>query len=229
MKEYRPGSDISIIPIEVMALVPVFTSGCYSYATADAIYTMKLSHFEYDIHWEKTKLDILWLGAKGCKLIPELYEALKPIWRQEHGEKEFLSLKKGKEDFFTDAVTYVYDHDYLHELVAYPSRPMYENCLVEGEEVLIDKEKFFKMDREDQIRMFREETSVIAAERWMINPKYGGKISWYRAYMYSLRKTITRLTKGWASEFMVMNIEEFYKPEYRYFKHLIKTLKLEDK
>lgn len=120
-----------------------------------------------------------------------------------------------------------YPHDYLHELVAYPNPPMYTKCLKDGEDVLIDRDKFDLLPFEDQVRMFREEITVIAAERWLINPYWKGKVSWYRAHMLSLQKTVTRLTKGWASEFIVLNLEHFVKPDYKYFKHLIETLKLE--
>lgn len=221
-------TDSHLIPREIIQLVPrlVERGGMKRWATPDAIYTIKMSHAEYQIKWQKTKLDILWLKAKGCKLIPELYEALKVHWVTVHGSKEFLSLNKTKDDFFNDNVTYVYPHDDLHELVAYPNRPIYERCLKDNQEVLIDKNKFFAMPFEDQVRMFREEISVIAAERWMINPTWKGKISWYRAYILSLEKTVTRLTKGWASEFILMNLEHFVKPKYEYFEHLIEELKL---
>ena len=96
--------------------------------------------------------------------------------------------------------------------------------LKDGHDVLIDKKKFDTMLFEDQIRMLREEITVIAAERWLIDPKYKGKISWFRAYLFSLRKTVTTLTKGSYSYFIMENIEHFIKPDYSYFKHLLETL-----
>ena len=82
------------------------------------------------------------------------------------------------------------------------------------------------MPFEDQIRMFREEIAVISMERWLINPYWKGKISWYKAHMLSLEKTVTTLTKGWASYFIVENIEHFVRPEYGYVKHLMEVLEL---
>lgn len=218
------GVDGHIVPENIMERI----YNPHGYCTPDQIYTIKLSHSVYPIKWEKTKQDILWLKAKGCKVIPELYERLKLHWKEVHGNKDFLSLNKNKEDFFTDAVTYVYDHDYLHELVAHPNKPMYTNCLKDGQEVLIDKTKFFTMSFGDQVRMFREEITVIAAERWLIDPYWKDKLCWYRAYILSLEKTVTSLTKGWASEFIVENLEYFVKPDYTYFEHLFKTLNLGD-
>ena len=39
--------------------------------TADEIYTIKVSHAIYDIHWQKTMADIRFLQTKGCKLLPD--------------------------------------------------------------------------------------------------------------------------------------------------------------
>ena len=72
----------------------------------------------------------------------------------------------------------------LHELVSYPNPPMYTHCLKDGHDVLIDKKKFDTMLFEDQIRMLGEEITVIW-QRWLIDPKYKGKISWFRAYLFS--------------------------------------------
>lgn len=220
--EVNPGGDSVVMPQDIMNLVP--QAG--GYALPSAVYTIKLSHSIYDIHWQKTKLDILHLKHKGCEVLPELYEALKIHWKQVHGDKNFLSLNKTKEQFFTDNVNYIHDHDYLHELVAFPNKPMYTNCLKAGHDVMIDKDKFTNMPLEDKIRMLREEITVIAAERWLIDPKWKGNISWFRAYMFSLRKTVTTLTKGSYSYFIMENMEHFVKPDYSYFKHLINTLEI---
>lgn len=215
-------SDSQVLPMNILELVPTVNG----YATPDAIYTIKCSHAVYDVHWEKTKSDILWLKSNGCVIIPELYEKLKVWWLKEHGNKDFLSLNKTKDQFFDDNVVKLYSHDWLHELVAYPNVPVYTRCLKDGHEVLIDKAKFDLLSFEDQVRMFREEITVIAAERWVINPYWKGEISWYRAHMLSVRKTATALTKNWAAEFIVLNLEHFVKPDYSYWKHMVETLKL---
>lgn len=215
--------DVAIVPQHILDLVPTEDG----YATPDAIYTIKCSHAIYDIKWSKHKLDILHLKWNGCKIIPELYEALKLHWKEVHGNKDFLSLDKTKEQFFTDNVSYLHDHDFLHELVAYPNKPMYSNCLKEGHQVYIDRDKFKAMPFENQIRMFREEITVIAAERWLIPEKWRGKISWYQAYMLSLQKTVVSLTKGDYSYFLVDNLEHFIKPDYKMFEHLLTTLEID--
>ena len=42
----------------------------------DEIYTLKVSHAIYDIHWEKTMSDIRFLQLKGCNIIPEFFKEL---------------------------------------------------------------------------------------------------------------------------------------------------------
>ena len=209
--------DWKVIPLDILKLVP--EEGYY--ATPDALYTIKCSHFAWDIKWEKTKNDILHMRHKGCKILPDLYKALKDYWVTVHGSKDFLSLSKDKSEFFNDYVTYKYDHDYLHTLVAYPKAPAYELCLKDNEDVLTDYNKFIKMSFKDQVRMFREEIVVIACERWMLHKD----ISWYEAYMLSLKKTITNLTKNWANDFMIEHLVHFVKPKYSEFEYMLETLK----
>lgn len=218
---YAEGIDVTIMPEEIIEQVPAINY----VATPNAVYTIKCSHFGWDVHWLKTKQDILWLKSKGCDIIPDLYDALVEHWKKEFNKKEHLSLAKSRSEFFDDYVTKIYDHDYLHELVAYPNRPVYEKCLKDGQEVLVDKEKFFAMNFSEQIKMFREETTVIAIERWLTNPQWRGTISWMKAYNLALQKVITSLTKGWAQDFMVLNLEHFVKPKFSDFRTAYNNLK----
>ena len=215
-------SDVKLIPQHIIDLLEV--DGIY--ATPNTVYTIKCSHLGWNNPaWNKHKADILSLKHQGCVLDSPLYEALVDFWKEELGDKSFLSLKQDKEDFFTDNVTYVYDHDWLHEQVAHPNPPVYTNCLKEGEEVLIDKQRFNEMSFEQQVKMFREEITVIAIERYLVNP-LAKNFSWVQAYNLSLKKTITQLTKNWATDFIVLNLEHFVKPDYAMFKYPIDKLNI---
>jgi len=215
------GKDWIILPQEILDLIPEDNG----YATLDAVYTLKCSHLGWDIKWQKHKSDVLYLKAKGCKKLPELYSKLTEYWRKENGNKPFLSLYKKKDDFFNEYVPYVYDHDYLHELVAYPNPPAYSYCLCEGADVAIDKDKFDKLSLDQQLRMFKEEISVIAAERWLIPEKICGKYTWMQAYHLALHKTVVSLTKNWATDFLIDHLDYFVRPEFSYFYHLFNTIK----
>lgn len=162
----RKGLDVKIIPRHIIDLVEVDSGGC---ATPNSLFTIKCSHLGWDNPmWNKHYLDVLFMKQKGCVIQEPLFAKLIHYWKDELGDKSFLSLKQGKEDFFTDHVNYTYDHDLLHEVASSPNRPMYEKCLREGESVLIDKDKFFRMEESEQILMFWEEIHVIAYERWVI-------------------------------------------------------------
>lgn len=215
--------DYILVPKEIYDIL-YNTSG---YIYPEMILTIKMSHLAWDIKWEKTLRHINSLVNMGYNYNPNLYKLLKAHWGTVHGNKDFLSLSKNKDDFFNDHVTYVYDHDYLHELVAYPNKPVYTKCLKENEDVLIDKTKFFNMEFSEQVRMFREEITVIAIERWLVNPYNKGKVSWFKSWNLSLKKTITSLTKNWAADFIIHNIKEFRVPDYNYFKHAMKILEIE--
>lgn len=217
------GHDVATIPIAILSLIPSVDG----YATLDALYTIKASHLGWDINWQKHKSDILVMKREGAILLPELYNALLGHWKATHGDKDFLSLYKDKTEFFNDHVEYTHDHDYLHELVAHPETPIYLSCLKDGQDVAIDKSKWDMLSFENQVRMFKEEITVIACERWLLNKKTAGKIHWRQAYSYALRKTVTSLTKGWATEFIVLNMEHFVKPNYELFAHVFKTLREE--
>lgn len=219
--EWIEGKDCIVFPQDLIDKIPQQDG----YITLDGLYTLKCSHLGWDIKWQKHKNDALYLKALGCNLIEDLYEDLVAFWKEENGNKDFLSLYKKKDDFFNDYVPYVYDHDYLHELVVWPTKPIYTYCLKDGEDVAIDKEKFDCMSLDMQLRMFKEEISVIAAERWLIPPKICGKYSWHKAYSLSVHKTVTAFTKNWATDFMIRHLDFFVKPDYTYFKHMFDTLK----
>lgn len=218
-----PNVDVKLIPEHIISLMDF--DGIY--ATPDTVYTIKCSHLGWkNPMWNKHKIDILQLEHLGCKLNYPLYYAFVGFWKEELGGKDFLSLNKRKDDFFTDHVAYRYDHYWLHEQVAFPKRPVYEKCLKQGKEVLIDKQKFDTLSFEDQVRMFREEITVIAIERWLVNPKLKHPVSWFKAYFLALEKTITSLTKNWATDFLVLNLKHFCSPDYTYFKHTLETLNI---
>lgn len=226
--EFKPcDCDFSLVSEELYHLFP--TVG--SYATPDALYTLKVSHLGWDNpQWWKHVQDALLFKSKGCKLVPELYNALVEHWKVELHGKEFLSLDRTKEQFFNDFVTYTYDHDHLHDLVAYPDKPMYTKILKNDEEVLTCENKFKQLSFEDQVKTFREEIVVIACERWWLTDYWHERgMSWNKAYQLALKKTITNLTKGWATDFIVQNLDHFVIPQFGPFKNVITQLNLEEK
>ena len=224
------GYDVVPVPFSLFEVLFTYSNNSI-YATPDMVYTIKCSHLGWsNPSWQKHKKDILVLKQKGCKLIPELYRALVNWWKEDLGDKSFLNLDKSKEMFFNDFVEYEYDHDLLHELITHPKPPTYTKCLKDGKQVLIDKSKFDKLDFVEQVSMFREEITAIALERWYLKQYWFDRgMTWMKSYSLALQKTITNLTKGWATDFIVLNLEHFVRPRKEDFYKVVKLLNLEEK
>ncbi|MCB1712120.1 MAG: hypothetical protein KDH96_06495 [Candidatus Riesia sp.] len=198
-------NDIIRLPQNIIDILPVEND----YLTLDGVFTLKCSHMGWDIKWNKHKKDVLFLKQYGCQIIPSLYKQLVNFWKTEHKNKPYLSLYKTKQEFFDDYVPHFYDHDYLHELVAYPNIPIYTKCLKDNEEVAICIHKFNNLCIEEQLKMFKEEICVIALERWIVNEQIKNPVSLFKAYKLALHKTITSLTKNWACDFIIQNIDYY--------------------
>lgn len=235
---FREGGDLDLWSVERIqdcdnSVVPQEVISCFEYdslanrcATLNDLLTIKLSHLPYDIQWKKHLNDYLVFKKYGAKINQELYVALQEHWGNVHGNKPHLSLYRTKDSFFDDYVPKEQEHDHLHELVAYPKKPVYTQCLQKGQEVMVDWDKFLSMSFEQQVRMFREEINVIATERWLLPTKKSGKITFREAYSKSLHKTVTALTKGRASRFMCENIEEFIRPNRKEVEYMFSVLNI---
>lgn len=118
------------------------------------------------------------------------------------------SLKKTKDQFFDDFVVKKFDHDYLHEILAYDfGKPMYKRMQdLSKDSVWCIKELWDKFTHKEKMICVYEEATVIAFERFLITNefKYGKKI----AYMLSLDKVCTTLTSGWFRDFAIDHYKE---------------------
>jgi len=192
--------------------------GTLTDASPDLLYTIKVSHAFWDLHgtWNKHMHDVLFLQSQGVRFRREDYDILYPVWKEKHGTKR-VNLNKTKEDFFGDAVVRKYDHDSLHDSVAYDDTPMYTRILKDGSDVLVDNSKFWAMSHEDKIRTIREEVYATALERWVIPSDY--TVSPRAAYAKAMKKSITSLFKNEWALFIVLNYSELYKPDMNYVQH----------
>lgn len=194
------------------------------FATVDELYTVKVSHSYWEIGntWAKHTRDIQFLKANGAKLIPELHDILYPIWEDKHGVKKMHFMQK--DNFFKDAVTRVYDHDSLHDSVAYGPEAMYIRTLKQEGHTAVDMDYIKGMLFEDQVKLYREEVCATALERIMVPSNYMGSAG--AAYLWALRRTITSLTKGWSARFIVDNYSYFAEPCNYLERHLANRHKL---
>jgi hypothetical protein len=132
-----------------------------------------------------------WLLAKRTKETMKLFPQTTP------------SLKQSKEDFFDDYVTKKYDHDKIHELVAYEETPIYTKLLTEHGKVWCSEDSWKQLSFRQQCMAVAEETMVIAIERFLVpnDWKYSPKL----AYFKSLEKVCTTLCSGWFRDFAIDN------------------------
>jgi hypothetical protein len=180
--------------------------------TLDELYTIKISHIFWPNKWKKHASDIRFMQRAGAKLIPELYDILYPIWVDHYGAKK-ASLKGDKESFFDDIIERKYDHDSVHESVAYYDRPLYEKIVIPGR-VAVNRDAWNELDFDDQIHMVMEEVYATALERIIIPSNYTA--SPRRAYADTLQRTVTSLTKGWFALFCAEHLDELWAPDVDY-------------
>jgi hypothetical protein len=193
--------------------------GTHRYARLEELYTIKLSHSYWELRngsWNKHMHDLTVLQEAGARVIQPLHDLLYRAWERRHGKKK-VNLTEESTEFFSDAVVRKYDHDSLHESVAYGERPIYEECLKDGRSVLMDMRKVWAMPFERQVQLFREEIYVTALERKVIPSDY--TCSPRGAYAWALRRTITSLTKGKSAQFIAENYSTFRDPDMDYVAH----------
>lgn len=189
-------------------------------ATPDELYTIKFSHSYWELRngsWNKHMFDLLSLKRRGAQLIPEWHDVLYQVWERTHGRKQ-VDLTQEADEFFSDAVKRIYDHDSIHLSVGYtPGKPIYDECLKDGKTVQVDMAKVWAMPHERIVQMFREEIYVTALERLVIPSGYGHSPG--GAYQWALRRTITSLTRGRSAKFIVEHFDEFRRPDMAYVDH----------
>ena len=167
--------------------------------TPDEIYTVKVSHAIYDIHWRKTMSDIRFLQIKGCKIIPDFLNKLRDYWIEVHGEQHRTDFEVKPGDFFNDRVRRKINHDKLHEILN--PTPTYLK-MIENEVTPIP-DKFFKLDKGDRIEVLFEESFVLAIERFNNDPDL-------LAYNKAQQILVTGLHPVWLADYVIENWNNYY-------------------
>lgn len=169
----------------------------------DLLYTLKVSHAHWNVKWDKTMYDVAFLQNKGCQLNSRAYSELVSVWTRVHGEKR-VNMNQTMDTFFKDAVRREYDHEMLHELVAFNRRPMHEKIRPNLSNAWCSEEMFCDLTVDEQLQTALEEMLVTAIERshLTVDSKRSTKVSAvYTAY----KQLVTSMTKGWFARFLIMN------------------------
>lgn len=183
-------------------LLKMYPSGIFATtATLDVLYLLKMSHrFKKNSpHFLKTMFDIHRLRKAGANITPELEPVLK-LREKETYTYSHPKLNVSKKEFFNgDDVPYVYDHDSIHEVVAFLGRPAYTYYMTDGEQVKASMDKFFEQPEHIKLLGVLEESMVLAAERSQIpnNFELPPRVS----FNIALEKVCTSITSGRFREF----------------------------
>lgn len=135
------------------------------------------------------------------------------------------NLNKSVEDFFDDAVVKIYNHDWLHEVVAYYDKPLYTKLQKDATKAWCSQDLWYNLTHEDKIKCVAEETKVIAIERFLVPREW--VVSSRLSYMRALEKVCTTLCSGWFRDFAIDNyplvVAEYKSADFEGYKHHITT------
>ena len=160
----------------------------------------------------------LWRDLSFQKHITHYHRHLKPYFRPnqdyvdrlELTKKEFPqgnpNLNQMNEDFFSDAVTKLYNHDWLHELFAYGDRPLYTRMQPDPAKAWCDKKGWDIFTHTERLNCIAEEAFVIATERFMVPNKWNYDSK--RAFLKAVDKICTTLCSGWFRDYAIDNYPE---------------------
>lgn len=168
----------------------------------DMLYTIKMSHAQWDIKWDKTINDIITFQTHDAHLLP-IYGDLVKHWETIHGPKR-VNLNMSNDEFFTDAVKRQIDHDRLHELVAFTGTPMHTHIRHDLKSPKADKALWDDLSWFEKMNTALEEIAVIAIERGHLtkdSKQHEIKIACKKAY----KSLVTTMTKGWFCDFLLEN------------------------
>jgi len=186
------------------------------YLHPNILLTLKVSHIFWDIFWDKTMWDIQFLLKKGHKIMPNLFCELYEYWNTVHTKNVRSKLDMTAEDFFDNALTCEYSHDWLHTLIQ--DYPTFNKVLKDGAEVEVDESKFNNLTFEDKCNLVTEEVMIMAYERY-------GNMDYRRAYGRMLKKFIMNHAPIWEALFIIKNYNILYRPNFNYINHINNKIK----
>lgn len=170
---------------------------------ADLLFTLKVSHAEWDVKWDKTLFDIEFFKRKGCSLNMPLYKELFQVWTTVHGKKR-VNLNQELDVFFTSAVKRKYNHEWLHEHLAFYSRPLHEAIRTNLQSAWCSEDLFNGLSLDDKLKCALEEIMVIAVERHNLTAK-SQKSDISTAMNKAHKQLVTTMTTGWFALFLILN------------------------
>lgn len=182
--------------------------GYPEYASLNGLYALKMSHrfLRNSPHFHKTRADIKEMRDAGAYLTKDLIGWLE-LREKETYDYDHPKLNVSKEEFFTDDIDYVYDHDSIHESVKHYDKPVYQYFIIG--EVECSEEKFNELEHIVKLTAVLEESYTLAIERSLV-PHPGVKTP-REAFNIALMKVCTSITSGWFRDFAWEHYDEVVK------------------
>jgi hypothetical protein len=199
----KPGNGQFVVDAHWHEAAPLLikASKNKTFLDPDLLLTLKVSHAPWDIKWGKTMFDIDFLYSKGLEVNEELHAELIKVWKRVHGPKK-VNMTQTVDVFFNDCVPRLYDHEVVHEHVAFYDRPMHELLRPDPKTVWCSVERFNQLSFDDQCKTVLEEMMTVAIERANLTLK-SSVIDYRRAIHNASFKLITSMTTGWFSRFII--------------------------
>lgn len=197
-----------------------------TFLDADLLFTLKVSHSYWPIHWDKTMYDIHQFQVRGCRLQQDLHDDLVRLWTEVHGAKR-VNMAQSRDTFWQDAVVRRYDHEWLHEQVAFHGRPLHERVRRNPTSVWVSRDLFDDLPPDLQTDLILEEVLVTAIERFDLTVA-STKVERLRAVTHAHRLLCTSMTKGWFAQQVVLstyNLLVTQRPRwYNHLHHVLQHL-----
>lgn len=199
-------------------------------ASPAILYFMKDATVRWPVHWFKTIEDLHFLKSQGADQNPSSAEIEFGRLRRLESEAKYGGRPAPKLDMSNDAffaksqasIGRVHVHDDIHLAVAYGERPLFESFKPDLNKASLSKKMFEASTPVDQLRLVREETMVIALERYIVPHLETKPLSdlteqdTLSAYQNALRRISTNLTSGWFREFAIQHWPELKTPDVNY-------------
>lgn len=170
------------------------------------LFTLKVSHAEWDVKWEKTMFDIHFLKSQGCELDLPILKMLHKAWSNIHGKKK-VNMAQSMDTFFSDHVKREYDHEHLHQLVKFNDRPVHELLRPDNGTAWCSEELFNLLSPAMQFECALEEMLATAIERSRLqlkNTTADKRVAMSRAH----KQLCVSMTTGWFCRFLILNRNE---------------------
>lgn len=190
------------------------------------LFLMKDSHIRYPIHWKKNIEDYHFFKEKTTAFSNEelMWNKLRKEETKARSKVKAPSLEMSNSDFFRQKkliVDHYYPHDVYHWAVAYQDKPLFTKMKIDHNKAKCEKHLFEKMTHQEKLNCVREETMVIALERYII-PKRKKDLD--DAYLSALERVCTTLTSGWFREFALNHYHELKERDLDYLKKFNENL-----